>query len=39
MSDTEERITPTTGPPELTDGQHDADWRMPREYAQPPPPA
>ena len=39
MSDTEERTTPTTGPTDLTDGQHDADWRMPHEYAQPPPPA
>jgi len=39
MSDTEERATPGTGSSDLTDGRHEADWRMPREFVQPPPPA
>ena len=39
VSDTEERTTPATGVSEPGDGRPDADWRMPREFEQPPPPA
>jgi signal peptidase I len=39
VSDTEERLTPTTDASEPADGRPDEDWRMPKEYEPPPPPA
>ena len=39
MSDTEERTTPTTDQPDVTDGRPEGGWRMPQAYEQPPPPA
>ena len=38
MSGTEERESPVVGPSD-GDGQIDPEWRIPREYAPPPPPA
>jgi signal peptidase I len=39
MSGTEEREAATTDAPEPSDGQTDAEWRIPDAYTSPPPPA